>query len=186
MTMSWPHPDFHSHNFAVGNEVYDASAYTMPLSPIALPASAAASMSLQQHDAAYRNDYTPRFQPNPFDQPFPHQQYNTFGSYTCSTSPSTSRGRSSSGDTASYITSSTISLPTPPQEETYLSGVSSHYQLQSSHQICPTSVSPTAEQLPRKISIKDSGEAEATSKAQAKSSPKIRNIEGSPSIDSEK
>ncbi|KAK5057497.1 hypothetical protein LTR84_011497 [Exophiala bonariae] len=158
----------------------------MSLSSLTVPISAAASMNLQQHATAYRNDYTPRYQPLPFVQPYPHQQYNAFDSYnTCSTSPTTSRGRSGSGDTASYITTSTVSLPTPPQEEAYLSGVSSHYQIQSSQQLCPSSLSPTEQYTARKIVVQNNGEAIAKAPSPAVS-PSFLSTEGSPSVDNDK
>lgn len=168
MAISWTHPDFTAHHFNVVNEDYETSAYTMSISPIAIPVSASANMGLKQHDAGYHNDYTPRFQPNPFPQTFPHQQYNAFETYPCGTSPTTTGGSSSS-----YMSTSTLSLQTPPQEAAYLNGISSHYQIQSNHQICPPPVSPPEQYVPRTISIEEHGKAIA----------RPRSIESSPSID---
>lgn len=165
--MSWTQPEFTTHHFNVVNEDYGTSAYTMSISPVAIPVPASANVGLKQHDAGYHNDYTPRFQPDPFNQPFTHQQYN-FETYPCGTSPSTTGGSGSS-----YMSTSTLSLQTPPQEAAYLDGLSSHYQIQSSHQICPPPVNPAEQYVTRTISIEDHG----------KTTARHRSIESSPSID---
>lgn len=156
--MAWTHSDFPAHHFSVGNEVYEAQAYPISLSPDTASVSVSPSAGLQQHDATYRNEYTPRFQPDPYTQTFPHQQYHSFENYSCSTSPSTARGRSSSGDAASYMSTSTLSMPTTPQEGVFLNGTSNQYQIQSSHQICSNAVAPTENYLTRTPSIEEHGE----------------------------
>lgn len=156
--MTWTHSDFPAHHFNVGSEVYEVQAYPISLSPVTAPVSASPSAGLQQHDATYRNEYTPRFQPDPYTQTFPHQQYPSFEHYSCSTSPITARGRSSSGDTSSYMSTSTLSMPTTPQEGVFLNGVSSHYQIQSSHQICSNAMAPAEHYLTRTPSIEEHGE----------------------------
>lgn len=166
--MSWAHSEFSAHQFNTGNGVYEPQAYTMSLSPVSASVSASPGAGLQQHDTTYRNEYTPRFQPDPFAQTFQHQQYHAFEAYSCSTSPTTTRGRSSSGDSTSYM-----STPTTSPEVGYLNRVSSQYAIQSSQQICSNSVVPAERYLTRPPPNEEHGDK----------TPRVANDGSSPSSD---
>ncbi|KEF62934.1 uncharacterized protein A1O9_00908 [Exophiala aquamarina CBS 119918] len=166
--MSWAHSEFSTHQFNVRNDSYEPHTYIMSLSPVSASVSASPGVRLQQHEPIYRNEFTPRFQPNPFAQTFQHHQYHDFEAYSCSTSPTTTRGRSSSGDTASYM-----STPTTPPETEYLNGFSSQYAVQSSQQICSNTVTSAQRYLTRSPPSGDHGDK----------TPRVANDGSSPSSD---